>query len=89
MPPDPPSSLVCSVPLALATTGPLQSECLEPPVLSIRPFQQYYSIDMHFSIWDLQVATAEHLKELQSNYNHALSCLHLLILLAGFHQERH
>ena len=33
MPPDPPNSLIYSVFLALAATGPLQCESLEPPVI--------------------------------------------------------
>ena len=32
MPPDPPILLICSVFLALVAAGPLQCECLEPPV---------------------------------------------------------
>ena len=36
MPPNPPNSLICSVFLALATAGPRQCECLEPPVFNER-----------------------------------------------------
>ena len=40
MPPDPPNSLICSVFLAHTAAGPLQCECLEPPVSRAPPFLQ-------------------------------------------------
>ena len=41
MPPDPPNSLICSVFLALDAAGPLQCECLEPPVFAFCDFLCY------------------------------------------------
>ena len=47
MPPDPPNSQICSVFLARDAAGPLQCECVEPPVLCPSPHKMFLAMPLN------------------------------------------